>query len=108
MADEPIRFQFTYDGRDFDFEPTQGEIEELEEEFDKPLSEINFERSKAIRLIVMFGLRRHQRNRPTVDIMAEINALSASEWTRRLTPPEPAGDDKPRPTKAKAAAAKAA
>jgi hypothetical protein len=81
--------EITFDGQAEKFELTLGEIEELEEAFDKPVSEINFERIKAIRMITGFALRRRQRNRHHADIDAEMAAMSMTEFERRSKPADP-------------------
>lgn len=94
--------EITFDGQTDKFPLTLGEIEELEEAFDKPISEINFERIKAIRICTAFALRRRQRNRSHADIDAEMAGMTMDDFEQRSKKPEPKaeGEKAKRPTAA--------
>lgn len=99
MTQQANTIEVTFDGKTHTFELTLGEIELLEDAFDRSIDQIDTSRTKAAIYLVAFAQHREQRNRSLDDILAEVRGRGIDSLA--VKEEEPAA--KPRPTRAKAA-----
>jgi hypothetical protein len=74
MAGSDREIALTIDGKEHRFELTLGELEEIEDAFDKPLDEINFGRTKAVLLLVKFAKLRENPGQDPARLMASLRS----------------------------------
>lgn len=94
---------FTFDGKERTIELTLGEVEILEDAFDLPVEQINFDRMKATVYTVAFALHRDQPRRDFDSILNEVR----DKGLDALVQPKPAPKARPTKLAAKTAAASA-
>lgn len=80
--DTSPRVKLIWAGKTYDYKLTMREIEELEDAFDKPIGEIDLNRSKATMYLIAFGARRSGDD-VSIDDMRNMDPdafMSAIDW----------------------------
>jgi hypothetical protein len=74
MAGNDREIALTIDGKEHRFELTLGEIEEIEDAFDKTIEEIDLNRTKAILLLIKFAKMRENPRQDPDRLMSGLRA----------------------------------